>query len=62
MAKPNYSYEKRQRELAKKQKKEEKLKEKAARKTGPQTGEGAVPPDDEAVEGGTETGSEGSGA
>ena len=32
MAKPNYSFEKRQRELAKKKKKEEKLKEKAARK------------------------------
>lgn len=30
MAKPNYSYEKRQRELAKKQKKEEKLRRKAA--------------------------------
>lgn len=29
MAKPNYSYEKRQRELAKKQKKEEKLRRKA---------------------------------
>jgi hypothetical protein len=28
MAKPNYSFEKRQRELAKKKKKEEKLKEK----------------------------------
>ncbi len=35
MAKPNYSFEKRQRELAKKKKKEEKLKEKAVRKTGP---------------------------
>ena len=34
MAKPNYSFEKRQRELAKKKKKEEKLKEKAERKTG----------------------------
>ena len=34
MAKPNYSYEKRQRELAKKQKKEEKAREKAARKGG----------------------------
>lgn len=34
MAKPNYSFEKRQRELAKKKKKEEKLKEKAGRKTG----------------------------
>jgi len=33
MAKPNYSFEKRQRELAKKKKKEEKLQEKAARKT-----------------------------
>ncbi len=34
MAKPNYSYEKRQRELAKKKKKEEKAREKADRKTG----------------------------
>ena len=34
MAKPNYSFEKRQRELAKKKKKEEKLKEKAERKSG----------------------------
>ena len=34
MAKPNYSFEKRQRELAKKKKKEEKLKEKAGRKGG----------------------------
>jgi len=32
MAKPNYSFEKRQRELAKKKKKEEKLAEKNARK------------------------------
>ena len=32
MAKPNYSFEKRQRELAKKKKKEEKDKEKTARK------------------------------
>ena len=32
MATPNYGYEKRQRELAKKQKKEEKLRSKAARK------------------------------
>jgi hypothetical protein len=35
MAKPNYSFEKRQRELAKKKKKEEKLKEKAGRKSVP---------------------------
>ncbi len=34
MAKPNYSFEKRQRELAKKKKKEDKLKDKAARKPG----------------------------
>jgi hypothetical protein len=51
MAKPNYSFEKRQRELAKKKKKEEKLQEKAARKnagvgTGdqpPEPSEGAAP-------------------
>ena len=35
MAKPNYSFEKRQRELAKKKKKEEKAREKAERKTSP---------------------------
>lgn len=40
MAKPNYSFEKRQRELAKKKKKEEKLKEKAERKSGSDTGQG----------------------
>lgn len=34
MAKPNYSFEKRQRELAKKKKKEEKLRDKAGRKVG----------------------------
>ena len=44
MAKPNYSFEKRQRELAKKKKKEEKLKEKAGRKVGsPQDDEPAEP-------------------
>ena len=42
MAKPNYSYEKRQRELAKKKKKEEKVKEKAERKAGQGPG-GATP-------------------
>ena len=41
MAKPNYSFEKRQRELAKKKKKEEKLKEKAERKTGPEGDDGS---------------------
>ena len=40
MAKPNYSFEKRQRELAKKKKKEEKLKEKAGRKAGDPAPEG----------------------
>ena len=35
MATPNYGYEKRQKELAKKRKKEDKLKEKAARKSAP---------------------------
>ncbi len=34
MAKPNYSFEKRQREMAKKKKKEEKLRDKADRKVG----------------------------
>jgi len=52
MAKPNYSFEKRQRELAKKKKKEEKLQEKAARKTsgggtesGDESNQGAAPAD-----------------
>ena len=40
MAKPNYSFEKRQRELAKKKKKEEKEKEKADRKVAPQGSDG----------------------
>lgn len=43
MAKPNYSFEKRQRELAKKKKKEEKLKERADRKTVVED----APPDDD---------------
>ncbi len=42
MATPNYGYEKRQRELAKKKKKEEKLRAKAERKVG----EGGVPADE----------------
>ena len=43
MATPNYGYEKRQKELAKKRKKEDKLKAKSDRKTGmPNEGEGAV--------------------
>jgi len=45
LATPNYGYEKRQKELAKKKKKEEKLKHKADRKVGEGGEEGA--PDDE---------------
>ena len=41
MATPNYGYEKRQKELAKKRKKEDKLKAKADRKTG-EGGEGGT--------------------
>ena len=44
MAKPNYSFEKRQRELAKKKKKEQKEKDKADRKLG-------IPGESEAVTG-----------
>ncbi len=46
MAKPNYSFEKRQRELAKKKKKEEKEKEKVARKAA-----GLAPLPDDAEDG-----------
>ncbi len=49
MAKPNYSFEKRQRELAKKKKKEEKLREKAGRKVGDPAPDDA--PDNEATTG-----------
>lgn len=45
MATPNYGYEKRQKELAKKRKKEEKLKAKSARKSG--EGETGQPTDEE---------------
>ena len=44
MAKPNYSFEKRQKELAKKKKQEEKMAEKRLRKANPE-GE-QVPADD----------------
>lgn len=47
MAKPNYAFEKRQRELAKKHKKEEKAARRAQHKTGDGTPEGeAAAPDD----------------
>jgi hypothetical protein len=51
VAKPNYSFEKRQRELAKKKKKEEKLKEKAERKSGAGAGEDGAPEAGEAPAG-----------
>ncbi len=40
MATPNYGFEKRQKELAKKRKKEDKLKAKAERKTGSPSDDG----------------------
>ena len=46
MAAPNYGYEKRQKELAKKKKKEEKLREKAHRKLSPSS-DGLMPDDPE---------------
>jgi hypothetical protein len=48
LAKPNYSFEKRQRELAKRKKKEEKDREKAARKAAglPPVADGADEPDE----------------
>lgn len=46
MAKPNYSYEKRQRELAKKKKQEEKRQRKAANKND----DGTTPADGDSVE------------
>jgi hypothetical protein len=52
VATPNYGYEKRQKELAKKRKKEDKLKAKADRKTG-EGGEGEVSPDDAGQDGAT---------
>ncbi|MBC7705335.1 MAG: hypothetical protein H7274_15495 [Rhodoferax sp.] len=45
MATPNYGYEKRQKELAKKRKKEDKLKQKSDRKVG-EPGEDNNSPDD----------------
>lgn len=49
MATPNYGYEKRQKELAKKRKKEDKLKAKAERKV---YGPGEVDPDADASDAG----------
>lgn len=44
MVSPNYNYEKRQRELAKKKKKEDKLKDREARKNSPE-GDAPLEPD-----------------
>jgi hypothetical protein len=44
MAKPNYSFEKRQRELEKKRKKAEKEADKAARKNAPESGAPQIDP------------------
>ena len=53
MATPNYGYEKRQKELAKKKKKEEKLKAKADRKAGvPGEGDATSDPTGEPGSGG----------
>jgi hypothetical protein len=49
MAKPNYAFAKRQRDLAKKQKKEEKLQKKLAAKIVPGEGEPAEPAEDTAA-------------
>jgi len=48
VAKPNYSFEKRQRELEKKKKKEEKLKRKLAKGSAPDVPEGESAPESEA--------------
>jgi hypothetical protein len=52
LATPNYGFEKRQKELAKKRKKEDKLKAKAERKSGPLSEDGSdLDPQTEAAEG-----------
>jgi hypothetical protein len=50
LATPNYGYEKRQKELAKKKKKEEKLKAKSERKVGDGAPDDAGQPDTEGSE------------
>jgi len=55
LATPNYGYEKRQKELAKKKKKEDKLKNKAERKVGEGENEGAEDLSAEDTEGGEGT-------
>jgi hypothetical protein len=50
LAKPNYQYEKRQKELAKKKKKEDKLKEKAQKHEAPPADDTADAPVDSGPE------------
>jgi len=52
LAKPNYSFEKRQRELAKKKKQEQKLEEKRRQKLAKSPGESAPAPGDASTEAG----------
>ena len=54
MATPNYGYEKRQRELAKKQKKEEKLRAKSARRQGADDAPAQDDPSESPQDGGAE--------
>ena len=53
MATPNYGYEKRQKELAKKRKKEDKLKSKTERKQGGGSGDEGALQDGDVAEPGT---------
>lgn len=55
MAKPNYQFEKRQRELAKKRKKEEKAQRKASHQTGGEGDADATPEGEPAEPTGPET-------
>ena len=52
LAKPNYSFEKRQRELAKKKKQEQKLEQKRQQKLAKSPGESAPAPGDASTEAG----------
>ena len=53
LAKPNYSFEKRQRELAKKKKQEQKLEQKRQQKLAKSPGESAPAPGDASTEAGS---------
>ena len=59
MAKPNFQYEKRQKELEKKRKKEEKLKRKAEKGNTPDDGAEASDGDDDEVDTATDAGAPG---